>query len=95
MAFGVIHRFSGGTKEQFDATLEKVHPGEQLADGQLMLAAGADGGDYVIVATFESQQAWEDFRDGTLMPILQEGVPDGFSGPPQETAVAFEYMNAG
>ena len=45
----------------------------------------------VIVAIHESQNSWENFRDGILMPRLQAGVEGGFQVPPQETA--FEVSN--
>ena len=39
------------------------------------------------MAVHESQESWEQFRDGTLIPSMQAGIPGGFEAPPQETAV--------
>ena len=60
MAYGIVHHFPGGTKEQY-------------------------------VAVHESKESWERFRDGILMPRLQQGIGGGFTTPPQETA--FEVHN--
>ena len=69
MAYGIVHHFPGGTREQYEASLAAVHPGEgQLPDGQIFHAAGPSPGGWTIVAVHESQESWERFRDETLMP---------------------------
>ena len=36
MAFGIVHHFPGGTKENYEASLAAVHPGvDKLPDGQI------------------------------------------------------------
>ena len=39
------------------------------------------------MAVHDSQESWETFRDTTLMPTMQAGIPGGFETPPVETAV--------
>jgi len=46
---------------------------------------------WTIVAIHDSRESWERFRDDVLVPCLQQGVPGGFQGPPQEQA--FEVHN--
>ena len=92
MAFGVVHHFPGGTKENYEASIAAVHPGPGvLPDGQIFHAAGASPGGWTIVAVHESKESWESFRDGTLLPRLTAGVEGGFQTPPQETA--FDVYN--
>jgi hypothetical protein len=92
MAYGIIHRFAGGTEEQYRATLAVVHPSDgNLPPGQVFHAAGASDDGWVIVAVHESKESWENFRDGTLMPSFEAGIEGGFQTPPQETA--FEVKN--
>lgn len=92
MAYGVVHFFPGGTKEQYEASLSAVHPsGSVLPSGQIYHAAGPSAGGWTIVAIHESKASWETFRDGILMPRLQAGVESGLEGPPQEQA--FEVYN--
>jgi hypothetical protein len=88
MAFGIIHHFPGGTKEQYEASLAAVHPSDgTLPDGQIFHAAGPSGDGWTVMAVHESKASWERFRDGTLLPRLQAGIPGGFTTPPQESEV--------
>ena len=86
MAYGVIHHFPGGTREQYEASIAAVHPGKNsLPTGQIFHAAGASDGGWTIVAVHDSKESWERFRDGILMPRMQQGIKGGFTRPPQET----------
>lgn len=88
MAFAIVHFFPGGTKEQYDASLAAVHPAAgRLPDGQIFHAAGPSPGGWTIFAVHESKESWERFRDGILMPRMQQGIAGGLVGPPQETPI--------
>jgi hypothetical protein len=88
MAYGIVHFFSGGTREQYDATLRAVHPGEgRLPEGQIFHAAGSSPGGWTIMAVHNSKESWEKFRDGILIPRMQQGIEGGFTAPPAETAI--------
>jgi hypothetical protein len=92
MAYTVVHHFPGGTKEQYEATVAAVHPGKDtLPKGQIFHAAGPWAGGWSVVAVHESKESWEQFRDGTLMPRIKEGIKGGFATPPQE--MSFEVQN--
>ena len=88
MAFGIIHFFPGGTKDQYEASIGAVHPGKGLLpDGQIFHAAGPSAGGWTIMAVHESKESWEKFRDGILMPRMQAGIKGGFETPPQQTEI--------
>jgi len=88
MAFGVVHYFPGGTRENYEVSVAAVHPGDgSLPKGQTFHAAGASAGGWTIMAVHESKESWEEFRDGILMPFMQQGVDGGFPTPPVETEV--------
>ena len=92
MAYGIVHYFPGGTKEQYEASIAAVHPGrDKLPKGQIFHAAGPSAGGWSIVAVHESKASWEEFRDGILMPRMKQGIKGGFTTPPQETP--FEVHN--
>ena len=92
MAYGVVHTFAGGTKEQYETSIAAVHPSDgSLPDGQLFHAAGPSADGWTIVAIHDSQESWERFRDETLMPGLQGLGDSGFPRPPDETT--FEVQN--
>jgi hypothetical protein len=86
MAYGIVHTFAGGTKEQYDASVAAVHPaGGGLPDGQVFHAAGPSSDGWTIVAIHESKESWERFRDEILMPRMAQGIDGGFAAPPEET----------
>lgn len=88
MAFAIVHFFAGGTQSQYDATIAAVHPAPgRLPEGQLVHAAGPSPGGWSILAVHDSRESWERFRDSVLLPTTQKGIPGGFAGPPQETAI--------
>ena len=92
MAYGIVHHFPGGTKEQYEASIAAVHPSrDSLPQGQIFHAAGASAGGWTIVAIHDSKESWERFRDDILMPRMQQGIKGGFGAAPQETA--FEVHN--
>lgn len=92
MAYAVVHHFSGGTKEQYEASLAAVHPADGgLPEGQVFHVAGPSEDGWTIVAIHDSRESWERFRDGVLMPRMAEGVDGGFTAPPQERT--FEVEN--
>ena len=92
MAYTVVHKFKGGTKEQYEASIGAVHPKGGLPQGQIYHTAGPSvDGYWTIVAVHETKESWERFRDTILMPKLKEGVKGGFTTPPEETT--FEVYN--
>jgi hypothetical protein len=93
MAFGVVHHFPGGTKDNYEASIAAVHPGPGvLPEGQIFHAAGASAGGWTIMAVHESKESWERFRDGILLPKMQAGVAGGFPTPPQETEINIDTL---
>jgi hypothetical protein len=87
MAYGIMHFFPGGTKEQYEASIAAVHPSKKtLPKGQIFHVAGPSAGGWTIVAIHDSQESWEHFRDEILMPQMKKGINGGFAAPPQETA---------
>jgi len=88
MSFAVVHHFAGGTKENYEASIGAVHPsGGGLPEGQIFHAAGASPDGWTIMAVHESKESWERFRDGILLPRMQQGIEGGFPTPPQETEI--------
>jgi hypothetical protein len=88
MAYGVVHHFPGGTKENYEASIAAVHPSDGgLPEGQVFHAAGPSEGGWTIMAVHESKESWERFHDGILLPRMQQGIEGGFPTPPEEIAV--------
>lgn len=88
MAFAVVHHFPGGTKENYEASIAAVHPSDGgLPVGQTFHAAGASPGGWTIMAVHDTKESWETFRDGILLPRMQQGIEGGFPTPPEETEI--------
>ena len=86
MPYGVVHHFPGGTEDQYEASIAAVHPSpDTLPAGQIFHAAGPSAGGWTVMAVHDSRESWEQFRDGTLIPRMQQGIEGGFAAPPQET----------
>ena len=63
MAYGVVHQFAGGTKEQYEASIAAVHPSDgSLPKGQLSHAAGPSADGWTIVAIHDSKASWRRAR---------------------------------
>ena len=76
MAYGIVHHFPGGTKEQYEASLAAVHPGpDRLPEGQVFHAAGAAPGGWTILAVHDTQESWGRFRDGILLFAQPGALP--------------------
>lgn len=84
MSYVVINEFEGGTREQYGAATEVVHPPGGLPAGQSHHYAGPSESGWVVIAVWDSKATWEKFRDETLLPGLQ-GLDSGFPGPPKLT----------
>ena len=88
MAYGIVHHFPGGTKEQYEASIAAVHPTpDTLPDGQIFHIAGPSSNGWTIVAVHESQESWERFRDDILVPHMQKGIEGGLPVPPEESTI--------
>jgi hypothetical protein len=83
--FGIIHQFKGATTEQYENTVKVVHPdgGRGLPPGQLEHMAGPTSDGFLVIAIWDSEDSWVQFRDGTLLPGLAS-VENGPPAPPTE-----------
>jgi hypothetical protein len=83
MALLITHFFEGGTEDQYRKVVAKAHPAEGLPAGQRYHAAGPTEGGWLIVAVWDSREAFDSFVHDTLVPVLQS-TEGGFTAPPQE-----------
>jgi hypothetical protein len=83
--FGVVHRFPGGTREQYENVRKVVHPdgGEALPEGQMLHLAGQSQDGWLVMAVHDSRESWERHRDETLLPALAS-IDNGYPTPPDE-----------
>jgi heme-degrading monooxygenase HmoA len=92
VAYAITNKYPGGTREQYEAVVEKVHPADGLPDGQTHHYAGpTEDGGWLVVAIWDSKESFDRFREETLFPALQNMGDDGFPSPPEMDA--FEVAN--
>jgi hypothetical protein len=69
--------------EQYDAVAEKINPEQDPPAGMILHSAAAKpGGGMRNVDIWESEDAYNRFRDERLMPAVQEVAGDSMDGPP-------------
>jgi hypothetical protein len=90
MAYAIVNEFGEGTKAHYDATVDVVHPPGGLPIGQIHHYAGPSASGWVVIATWDSKEAWERLRDETLLPGLGGLGGSGFPGPPTITEFEIE-----
>ena len=62
MAYGIMHFFPGGSKEQYEASIAAVHPSRTtLPKGQILHVAGPSDGGWTIVAVHNSKESGNNF----------------------------------
>ena len=49
---------------------------------------------WTIIAVHDSQESWERFRDGKLMPTMSEGIQGGFPTPAEEKTFEVKGQDA-
>ena len=93
MAFGIVHKFPGDTREQYETAIKRNHPDDgSLPEGQLHHFAGpTDDGSWIICATWDSRESWERFREDIVILSFQELGDEGLPGEFQETT--YEVAN--
>jgi len=80
VALAVIVDFPGGTRDQYEAVTRELGPaGESLTvtPGAIFHAAGATEEGWRVIDVWESEEAFDRFRQQQLMPALaRAGVTD-------------------
>ena len=83
MAYLMTHFWSGGTEEQYRASIAAVHPeGGGLPAGQIYHAAGPTEGGVLISVVWDSKESADHFMQNVLIPAMP--VPGGFEGQPEQ-----------
>ena len=94
MAYGIVHHFPGGTKEQYEVSIAAAHPSDgSLPEGQTFHAAGPSADGWTIIAIHESQGELGTLPRRETVPIPH--IDGGFPTPPQETTFNVHNQQTG
>ena len=80
MAVAVIQTFEA-TIDEYDAVNEKLDPTNNPPQGLIIHTGGETGGKIKVVDVWESEAAFQSFRESRLGPAVVEVAPD--AAPPE------------
>ena len=66
----------------YDAIRERLGAESDVPAGLVVHTAGFAGDVFRIMDVWESEAAWNQFRDGRLMPVIQQVMGESEAGPP-------------
>jgi hypothetical protein len=72
MAIVVVNEMKGADQSVYDTVTSKVMPNGQLPDGCRLHIAGPIDSGWRVITVWDSEQQFEQFRDGMLVPTIQE-----------------------
>jgi hypothetical protein len=72
MSVVVVNEIEGGTQELYDKVNPRVMPDAKLPDGCELHIAGPYEGGFRVITVWESEDRFQQFRDDTLIPAMQE-----------------------
>jgi|tagenome__1003787_1003787.scaffolds.fasta_scaffold20915220_3 hypothetical protein len=78
MAVAIVMDFPGGTREQYDMVVGRMHLDGMLPPGAIHHSAGPTDGGWRVVDVWESKEQFLDFRDTRILPLAMDA---GMAGP--------------
>ena len=91
MAMGQVLQFPGGTMALYDAVTEELGiKGDQgWPDGVITHSAGSTDDGFIVIESWESEDAWNKFFESRLQPAFEK-----VGGVPQPNVTRFEVQNS-
>ena len=84
MAIVVSSVSPGMNEEMYDGVTSRVMPGDQLPDGCELHIGGPIEQGWRVITVWESREAFDRFREGTLLPTFRELAGDDATPPAAE-----------
>ena len=72
MAVVIVNQIEGGTQDFYEQVNPKVMPGGKLPDGCQLHIAGPTENGWRVITVWESDEAFQQFRDDKLIPALRD-----------------------
>jgi hypothetical protein len=92
MSVVIVNEMQGGDQETYDKVNPKVMPGGKLPDGCECHIAGPIDGGWRVITVWESEERFNDFRNSTLLPALQEADEEGRIAPSIEAKPVYRLL---
>jgi len=72
MAIVVVNELAGASQEFYDRVTPKVMPDGRLPDGCQLHIAGPSENGWRVITVWDSDEQFQGFRNGTLIPAINE-----------------------
>jgi heme-degrading monooxygenase HmoA len=72
VAIVIANNMTGGTQEIYEAVTAKVMPGDALPAGCQVHIAGPVNDGWRVITVWDSEEAFNRFREETLIPAIRE-----------------------
>jgi hypothetical protein len=95
MAVVVVAEIPGATQDFYDKVTENAMEGDSLPDGcQTHIAGPIDGG-WRVITVWDSEDAFHNFRNDTLIPALRSaGAGDEAIAASPQARPVYRYISA-
>ncbi len=92
MTWVLIQKAQEATWEDYERVSQAV--GDDPPEGLIVHAAGEEGGKWRSVSVWESEEDWNRFREGRLMPAVTKALGEQAvaAGPPPEEAFEAKHV---
>jgi hypothetical protein len=94
MAVVVVNEMQGGDQGFYDQVTNVVMPGGQLPDGCKEHIAGPVEGGWRVITVWDSEEQFQQFRTGKLIPALQAQGRDDVVAPSIESQPVHRHITA-
>lgn len=72
MAVVIVNEIAGGDQTLYDGLKPRTTPNDRLPEGCSLRIAGPIDGGWRVITVWDSEEQFEEFRTGTLIPAIQE-----------------------
>lgn len=76
MAVVIVNEVEGGDQDFYEAVNSKVMPGGEMPAGCQVHIAGPMENGWRVITVWDSDEAFQQFRNETLLPALREAAAD-------------------
>ena len=94
MAWALIQNAQQATWDDYERVSKAVGAEENPPEGLIVHAAGEENGKWRMVDVWESQAAYERFRDERLLPAVRQAMGDEAvnAGPPPQESFEVKHL---
>jgi hypothetical protein len=71
MSVVIVNEMGGADQSFYDGVMPRIMPEGQLPNGCQVHIAGPTDGGWRVITVWDSEEQFQEFRDGTLIPAIQ------------------------